>query len=213
MTDLVEKIRPRHTVLLVVDMQNDYCHPEGALARNGTDGSSTKIMLPNLLSLIEAARRAGVKVIFIQTTHDEWTESRVRKNLPRLRTMPLCRTGTWGAEFFEVAPQEIDYIVTKHRYNAFLNTSLDLVLRSIGTQTLIVTGVSTHTCVDCTAREGFQRDYFIVVAADCTATYSPQVQEATLANLERHYGDVVTSRDILRAWSPAPGGKGGDATD
>ena len=71
----------------------------------------------------------------------------------------------------------------------------------MGIQTLIVTGVTTHVCVDCTVRDGFQRDYFIVVPADCTATFNPQLQEATLANLERYYGDVTTSDEIVRAWS------------
>ncbi len=201
MNQLAQKVHPRHAALLVVDMQNDYCHSDGALARNGTDVSSTEAMLPRLVALIEAARQAGAKVIFIRTTHDEWTDSPARKSLPRLRSMPVCRTGTWGTEFYGVSPGPDDYVITKHRYSAFLGTSLDLVLRSIGTQTLIVTGVSTHTCVDCTARDGFQRDYFTVVPADCTATYSAQVQEATLVNLERHYGHVTTSDEIVRAWA------------
>ncbi|MFQ5855418.1 MAG: cysteine hydrolase family protein [Anaerolineae bacterium] len=201
MIELTEKIHPRHTVLIVVDMQNDYCHPEGALAHNGTDVSSTQAMLPRLVALIEAARQAGTKIIFIRTTHDEWTDSPARKELPRLRSMPVCRTGTWGSEFYGVSPGPDDYVITKHRYSAFLDTSLDLVLRSVGARTLIVTGVSTHTCVDCTARDGFQRDYFIVVPDDCTATYSPRVQKATLANLERHYGDVTTSNEIVGAWA------------
>lgn len=203
MTDLVQKLHPRHTTVLVVDMQNDYCHPNGALARNGTDVSSTDAILPGLSALLEAARAAGAKIIFIRTTHDDWTDSLARKSLPRLKKMPVCRTGTWGTEFYGVAPGPGDYVITKHRYSAFLETPLDLVLRSNGIQTLVVTGVSTHTCVDCTARDGFQRDYFVVVPADCTATYSPQVQEATLANLERHYGDVSTAQEIMRAWAQA----------
>ncbi len=203
MIELAEKVHPRHTALLVVDMQNDYCHPDGALARNGTHVASTDAIVPRLAALLDAARASGTKVIFIRTTHDEWTDSLARKSLPRLKKMPVCRTGTWGAEFYGVAPGPNDYVITKHRYSAFLGTALDLVLRSNGTRTLIVTGVSTHTCVDCTARDGFQQDYFVVVPADCTATYSPQVQEATLANLERHYGDVSTAEEIMRAWVQA----------
>lgn len=200
-TELAEKIHPRHTALLVVDMQNDYCHPDGALAGNGTDVSAADAIVPRLDALLAAARRAGAKVIFVRTTHDEWTDSLARKSLPRLKQMPVCRTGTWGTEYYGVAPQPGDYVITKHRYSAFLGTPLDLVLRSNGIRTLIVAGVSTHTCVDCTARDGFQRDYFVVVLSDCTATYSPLVQATTLANLERHYGDVAASAAILQAWA------------
>lgn len=206
MRELVEKVDPRHTVLLVVDMQNDYCHPEGALARNyrqvsrPDDASSVARMLPRLMALIEAAREAKTKIIFVQTTHDEWTDSPARKALPLFKTMYLCRTGSWGAEFYGVVPEPDDVVITKHRYSAFVNTPLDLILRSIRARTLIVTGVSTHVCVDCTARDGFQRDYFVVVPADCTATSSPQLQEMTLANLQRHYGEVTTSSKIIQAW-------------
>lgn len=201
MTELAEKIHPKHTVLLVVDMQNDYCHPEGALARHSSGISSIEVMVPRLIALIEAARQAGTKIIFVQTTHDEWTDSPARNALQRFKSMYICRTGSWGAEFYGVSPQPDDHIVTKHRYSAFVNTSLNLTLRSMGVQTLVVTGVTTHVCVDCTVRDGFQRDYFIVVPADCTATFNPQLQEATLANMERYYGDVTASDEIAQVWN------------
>jgi ureidoacrylate peracid hydrolase len=115
--------------------------------------------------------------------------------------MYLCQTGTWGAEFYDLSPDPDDYILTKHRYSAFINTSLDLILRSNGIRTLIVTGTATHVCVDCTARDGFQHDYFVVIPADCTATSDPQLQEATLANFARHYGEVTTANEIIQAWA------------
>lgn len=199
MLDLAEKLQPQHTALLVVDMQNDYCHPDGAIARS-KGLLPTAAMLPRLNGLIEAGRQAGARVVFVQTTHDEWTDSPVRKALPRYQSMYLCKTGTWGAEFYGISPQPEDLIITKHRFSAFLNTPLELVLRANRLHTVIVAGVATHVCVDCTARDAFQRDFFVVIPADCTATSDPQLQEATLANLERHYGDVTTSDEIRRIW-------------
>jgi len=212
MQTLAEKVVPTHTALLVVDLQNDYCDPDGAMARNGTDVSSTPPMLPVLAGLLDAARQAGVRVIFIRTTHDDWTDSAARKRLPRLQHMPIVRTGAWGAEYHGLAPQAGDYEITKHRYSGFLGTPLDLVLRAQGVRTLIVTGVSTHTCVDCTVRDGFQHDYFVVVPGDCTATYSPAVQAATLANIRRHYGEVTPAAALEQIWAAggylAQGGAG-----
>ena len=201
MNDFEEKVHPRHTVLLVVDMQNDYCHADGALAGYGVNVSSAETMLPQLTDLIGAARQAGTKVVFVQTTHNEWTESAARKAMPLFQGMSLCQAGSWGAEFFGVSPEPDDLIVTKHRYSSFVNTSLELNLRSLGVRTVIVTGTATNVCVDCTARDAFQRDYFVVVPSDCTSTSDAQLQKDTLANLEFFYAEVTASDKIMEAWT------------
>ena len=201
MNDFEEKVHPRHTVLLVVDMQNDYCHPDGALAGYGVNVSSAETMLPQLTDLIGAARQAGTKVVFVQTTHNERTESAARKAMPLFQGMSPCQAGSWGAEFFGVSPEADDLIVTKHRYSSFVNTSLELNLRSLGVRTLIVTGTATNVCVDCTARDAFQRDYFVVVPSDCTSTSDAQLQKNTLANLEFFYAEVTASDKIMEAWT------------
>ena len=201
MNDFEEKVHPRHTVLLVVDMQNDYCHADGALAGYGVNVSSAETMLPQLTDLIGAARQAGTKVVFVQTTHNEWTESAARKAMPLFQGMSLCQAGSWGAEFFGVSPEPDDLIVTKHRYSSFVNTSLELNLRSLGVRTVIVTGTATNVCVDCTARDAFQRDYFVVVTSDCTSTSDVQLQKDTLANLEFFYAEVAASEKVIQAWT------------
>ncbi len=201
MPDFEEKVHPRHTALLVVDMQNDYCHPDGALAGYGVNVSSAEDMLPKLSALIEAARAAGANVIFVRTTHNEWTESAARKAMPLFQGMSPCQAGSWGAEFFGVSPEPDELIVTKHRYSSFVNTSLELNLRSLGVRTLIVTGTATNVCVDCTARDAFQRDYFVVVPSDCTSTSDAQLQKDTLANLEFFYAEVTASDKIMEAWT------------
>ena len=201
MPDFEEKVHPRPTAVLVVDMQNDYCHPDGALAGYGVNVSSAEAMLPQLTDLIGAARQAGTKVVFVQTTHNEWTESAARKAMPLFQGMSPCQAGRWGAEFFGVSPEPDDLIVTKHRYSSFVNTSLSLNLRSLGARTLIVTGTATNVCVDCTARDAFQRDYFVVVPSDCTSTSDAQLQKDTLANLEFFYAEVTASDKIMEAWT------------
>ncbi|MBW7959560.1 MAG: cysteine hydrolase [Candidatus Promineofilum sp.] len=204
MNSLEQIVDPKETALLIIDMQNDYCHVDGACGRAGSDASSVKAIVSPLNSLIENARRVNLKIIFIRTIHDEWTDSSAIRSLPRYEewSNELCRPDTWGAEFFGVLPQPGDYVITKHRNSAFINTSLDLVLRSIGMKTIIVTGVSTHICVECTVRDGFQYDYFPVVPADCTDSGRSDVQvlNSALNRIDGRWGKVVTSGEIAQAW-------------
>jgi ureidoacrylate peracid hydrolase len=199
---LLEKTDPATTALLVVDMQNDFCHPEGAGAVNGGDVGACVAMAPRLKRLIAAARTMGIQPIFIRAVHNRWTDSPARLDRNHGRRAGICREGTWGAEWYGVAPEPADPIVTKHRYSAFINTDLDLILRAQGIEHLILTGVATNGCVESTARDGFMMDYHIVFVDDCSATSAgPAAHAATVANMGRAFGVVVQSADLLALWS------------
>jgi ureidoacrylate peracid hydrolase len=202
---LAQQVDPRHTALLVVDLQNDFCHPDGLAAQAGHDVSDIVAMLPVVEQLCAAARAAGVRRIIVRQTHDDWNDSGPRRALPRYKTFYPCRAGTWGAESWGILPGPDDYVLTKHRQSAFVGTPLDLVLRSHRIQTLVLTGTNTHVCVDCTARDGFQRDYYVVVVADGTATgtSNPRLQQAALDNHAGRYGWVATAADIQHVWQSA----------
>jgi ureidoacrylate peracid hydrolase len=202
---LEQQVDPRHTALLVIDMQNDFCHPDGLAARAGNDVSDIAAMLPRLQQLIASARAAGVRLIHVCQTHDDWNDSAPRRALPRYKTFYPCRAGSWGAEFWGVVPSADDYVLTKHRQSAFVGTPLDLVLRSTGVESLVLTGTNTHVCVDCTARDGFQRDYYVTVVADCTATGTsdPQLQQTALANHNGRYGRVAAFEELMQVWQRA----------
>jgi ureidoacrylate peracid hydrolase len=88
----------------------------------------------------------------------------------------------------------------KHRYDAFLATDLDLVLRSNAVRTVVLTGVSTHVCVETTARSAFVRDYYTVVVADGCAAYSIEEHQASLRVIDRFFGEVAGMEEILPLW-------------
>lgn len=90
--------------------------------------------------------------------------------------------------------------MTKHRYGAFESSDLDLVLRSRGIRTVVMTGVATNVCVETTARQAFLRDYYVVFTSDCTAAYSQAEHEATLQNIDAFFGAVVTADEISACW-------------
>jgi ureidoacrylate peracid hydrolase len=204
---LGERVDPAHTALLVIDVQNDFIHSDGYIARQGRDQSLKQNMVPRLLWLLERARASVVPVIFIR----QWNSPHVMSPASvdqRLRTFPgsqdyPCHEESWGAGFYQVAPLPGEAVVSKHRYSAFIDTNLDLLLRSKGIRTLILTGVNTNMCVESTARDGFMRDYFIVFLSDCTATNNVEDHESTLRNMRYGFAVVTTAEETAAAWKTA----------
>ncbi len=204
---LPERIDPQTTAVVVVDVQNDFCHSDSPLAKLGRDMTAAQDMLPNLLHLVDAARGAGATIIWVKTIHTEYTDSPVAIE-HRLRTRPnaelICQEGSWGAELYRVEPEAGEPVVVKHRYSAFVDTDMELILRSRGIKTLIMTGVATNVCVESTARDAYMRDYYVVFVDDCSACHDPAKHAATLVNMADHFGVVVNSADIMAAWQRMP---------
>ena len=204
---LPEKVAPEHTALLVVDVQADFCAADGAFGRLGRDLTAIDAMMQPLTRLVESARNADVSVIFLRFAQTRATESEVyREQRDRGRAgFRYCQEGTPGVEFYHLAPQLDEAVVTKHRYSGFVNTDLDLILRSNRIRTLVMTGVATNGCVDSTARDGFMHDYYVVFVEDGTATYWPEQHEATLKTVRDSYGVVAGSDELIAIWSDASG--------
>lgn len=196
-----ERWDPRWAALLVVDVQNDFADPKGSAAKRGEDVSDSVAMVPRLIRLIDAARRALLPVVFIKTTHGEWTDTPswiYRKS--QQKELNTCREGTWGAEFYGVQPLATDRIVVKHRYSAFINTDLNTVLKAKGVESVLVTGIATNVCVETTARDAYMYDYYVTMVSDCAAAYDRKLHETTLENMRRHFGLVASSDEIIQIW-------------
>jgi ureidoacrylate peracid hydrolase len=112
----------------------------------------------------------------------------------------FCAAGTWGAEFYDVAPAPGETIIDKHCYSAFMGTRLDAHLRALGIQTLVFTGVQTNVCVESTLRDGQSLGFHVVVAADCVASHTQAAHDITLQTVGFLFGDVVPRRDISSHW-------------
>ena len=210
LTCLADKIRPSHTALILIDVQNDFCASDGFVAKGGRDVSLVQEMTERLPELLDRARAAGVMVVFVRCSYssddnrylsDVWLEQAARRQGGGYTLSPVCHDGTKGAEFYgDIAPAPGDVVIVKHRYSAFHGTELDVVLRSHGVRTVVLTGVSTHVCVETTAREAFVRDYYTVVVSDCSAAYSEQEHETALKLIDRFFGEVTSLDEICRLW-------------
>lgn len=203
MKPLADLLDPATTAIVVVDVQNDFCHPEGVCAQGGADVSTALEMIPRLQLLLDGARRCGARVVFVQKVHEDCTDSESWLARSDGRPGKTCRRGTWGAEFMGVAPLPGEAVVNSHRYSAFINTRLDTVLRTYGIETLVMTGCATNVCVESTARQGYMLDYHIVFTSDATAAYEQDAHEMTLQNMRKHFGVVASVADVLSVWEQA----------
>ena len=197
---------PQDSVLIVVDVQNDFVHAGGVFGKAGMELGSMQASVEKLLPLIDAARMAGVPVIFIKTHHDAWNNSPAfdDRSVRQTAGTEICATGSWGADYYRVQPTVLDYEVIKHRYSAFVGTTLEVVLRSLGRTTVLVTGVTTNVCVESTVRDACMRDYRAVLVADCAGAPTPAEHENAVYNVRTYFGSVTDSAALLAAWSGAP---------
>jgi ureidoacrylate peracid hydrolase len=194
---------PESAALLVIDVQNDFCAKGGYYDKTGADISGAQPAIERLVSFVDQAREAGVRIIFARCDYDPVyvSETQSARSKRVGWDIPYCRSGTWGAEFYRVAPRPGELIVTKHRYDAFHGTDLELILRTNKVQSLLFAGVATNVCVESTLRSAYMRDFHSVLVADCCAARDAQVHEATLENVRRHFGVVANADDVAGIWN------------
>ena len=214
---LAEIIDPRHTALVVVDMQNDFCSPQGAV----TDGRAGDISLIRSCigpqaRLVQTAQEAGALVVVVKNTtrpdcasySPAWLYLALHGagGWPR-RSLPFVeRTveGTWGHEVIDelkdLTPQA--QVVQKSRSSAFVNTNLPSLLRSNSIKTVVVTGVVTEGCVASTARDAQETDHYVVMPRDCVGSFSRDLHDAALKVLASRC-EVVDSDQLLTIWNEA----------
>ena len=210
LAELDQKLRPAHTALIVIDVQNDFCADDGVMAIEGAEVAASQAMADRLPPLISAARAAGALVVFVRNVYstehnyylsDVWLEQAARARAGSYTQRPMCEPGSWGGDYYgDLRPEPGDAEVIKHRFNAFINTDLDTILRANGIRTIVMTGVATNVCVESTARDGFMRDYYVAFTRDGTAAYAEEDHQATLRNIDRFFGQVVDIADVQAVW-------------
>ena len=205
---LAEQVEPKHTALLIIDPQKDFCAPDGALARIfRQDVSRIPDAAKRLNIFIQKARQAGVLVVWVRLVI---SDDKRRPNAKAMRgdgdAIMVAREGSDGINWYSeiVQPLPTEHIVTKWSYDAFADTELDLLLSSKGVKTLLFTGFATNVCVETTARDGYIKGYYVVLVSDCTEAYTRQEYESAVFNIKTYFGKVATSSEIIRIWESVP---------
>lgn len=182
---------PGRTAIVNIDLQNDFVHPEGWYAKSGVDITHMRRCLEPTRRLLAEARRYGVPIV--------WTRHGFRGDvdggmLYRLRPFLKdggLRVGTWGYQILdEMAPRPEDWYVEKNRLSAFFQTNLELILRNLGIEVVIFTGVLTNQCVAATSKDASFRDFLPIVVEECTGTSLPHLHAPAIEMIAVGWGEV-----------------------
>lgn len=196
----------REYALVVVDMQNGFCHPEGSYPRIGLGPEGAEDAVRNAAVAVRQARDAGIPVVFTRHLYRLGREDkgpRLIRDTPAVSQMNGLCSGSWDAEVVaDLEWRPDDLTVDKVRFDAFQWTSLEPLLRGLGVTNIMVCGVVTNLCVETTVRSAFMRDFPVTLIEDCCA--------AKTRRLHRLSVEVLSSYELAEIVSI---GRGFDAGD
>jgi ureidoacrylate peracid hydrolase len=209
------EIDPSRTALVVVDMQNAFGSKGGMFDKAGIDISGIQEAVRPTAAAVEAARRAGIKVVWIKMGFQADLSDLGAEDVPNgflflhlgVKDGVLARD-EWGTDIVdELTPEDGEPVIYKTRFSAFYRTDLDELLRSYGAKHLIITGCTTSICVESTIRDAFFRDYHCILLEDCAdepmgRNLNRSNHEATVLLVERIFGSVSSSSDFINAVQP-----------
>lgn len=194
------------TALVVIDVQVDFCSPEGVLGQQGIDMGVLEPSLRKIEQLLAAARSRRLQVALARVVTRAESDSRALKLLHARKGYPegsleLCREGTPGVDYYRIAPQPGDIEVKKLLYSSFHGTDFEQQLRARGIENLVVCGYSTDCCIDATVREAFHRDFNVFIVADASNTYDPGQHAHCLEALAMNCALLTDTDALLSVWN------------
>lgn len=202
------RLDPDQSALVIVDIQNDFCAPNGSMHKRGMDLSLVDDAVEKIVKLREAAQEFGIPVTIIRTEHYEEVDSVTWRNRFRdevspkaYPTSPNCVPGSWGAEFYKIGPRDGDAVLTKYRYSVFSNAKITRHFKDSGRESLLFCGVTTDICVLSSAIEAMNRDYFASIIGDASAAYSPANQHYSLSLFSQNFGSVFNAQQVIDGWA------------
>ena len=204
--------RPGRTALVVIDMQRGFLEPGAAL-----EVPPGREIVPNLRRLIEVCRQKGVCVVFTEFVYstavpclrgdpfglehlpaEEGRPTGFGHPSGNCLIGPTVQEGPNSAETIaELAPRPDELVVRGHTYDKFYGTPLDLALRSRDVRYLLITGILTDVCVNCTLTSAASRDYRVTAVTDGVATLWPELQQACFEIWQRKFARLCTTEDVV----------------
>jgi gluconolactonase len=202
-SDEALQLEPSRCALIIQDLQNDVIIEGGAFAESGAPAHATaQNVVGNVADLAAACRAAGVPVIHVWYIVEDGSAG-LRQNAPLFQGVKEANAlvrGSWGAAPAEgLEPQDGDHVVEKMRMNGFYETRLDILLRGLGADTIIVSGAWTNMSIEHTARHGADAGYEVVVPSDGTSTTGDEWQNAALNYAMTNVAKVATCAEITAA--------------
>lgn len=198
----LDAVDPGQSALLLIDMQNAFCHPQGTLGISGVDVVPAQATYGPVRTLAEAFRDRGLPVIWTRQVHLARDAARDAKSLAShtaKRKQVSAISGSWDAQLVDELGDLADdptFVVTKHRFGAFYETRLQALLDMLGVRALFVAGVTANACVETTLREAYLRDYDVVAVTDAIAAVRPQWLPTAQAVWAQYLGVLATTEEV-----------------
>ena len=192
-------VKPEKAALLVIDMQDDFVKPHW-----------TPFWVPDATRIVKRVRRLvdfcrnhEIPVIFTSFAGTNFNLDRPRSGafMPNRYRGKVAADPSYfreGRIWHELAPLKNEIVIHKPSYGAFYDTPLESILKSLGKDTVIITGTLTNFCCGTTARQAYERGFNVIVGSDVTATDDPRMHEAELRTLRKGFAMVATSREIIK---------------
>jgi ureidoacrylate peracid hydrolase len=194
-------MNPRHTALLIVDLQNDFLHPDGAYARGGAVSAAAAALPEKVGPVADALRAAGGCIVSSHFTLWPGPDNlplispHLAKLRPFLRQGDFARGG-WGHALVDTLGSA-DFSVDKVAYSAFYMTQLEWVLRKRGVESLMICGIVTNGGVASSARDAHVRDFHVTVLEDGCAAFKQEVHDTSIRDLA-NIGEISSCAQALQ---------------
>ncbi len=187
----------KRTALIMIDMQRAYLEPESPVCIPGARDTVSACA-----ELIRACRERGIPVIFVVRQYrDDGSDvehPRVGSWLKSGRPVSVSAEGILSGDLpTEFGLRDKDYVIAKPRFSAFFQTELDMLLRRLGVDTLLMAGTTTPNCIRTTAYDAIALEYNVAAAADCTSSATEEIQRVNLEDMQRIGVQLLNSKDFI----------------
>ncbi|HZQ07791.1 MAG TPA: isochorismatase family cysteine hydrolase [Anaerolineae bacterium] len=195
-------LEPSKMALVIVDMQNVFCQPGGAL-----EIAASRDTADNINRLADVCRAANIPVIWIRSYHPaggaDWKmffDYFISPERGKMAAEQLQEDNPGSAIYSEMRVAPSDYIVSKNRYSCFVpgSSSLERLLRSLKRDTIIICGTRSNVCCESTTRDAMMLDFKVLFVSDGTSAMSDYEHQATLDTLAQSFADVMTTDEVIQ---------------
>ena len=193
-------LEPKRTAVLAIHFQNDVISPDGMFGQTFAPAAAAAGIVPRTAALLEAARRTGVHVVYVNVVYWPGYVGHIRNSalFQTVANLGGFMRGTKGVEIVkELTPHKGDIVQEHSRISAFFGNDVTTILTGLGIDTLIVTGVATNVAIDHTVRDAIQLGYRTILVEDCCCTADASYHEASLKTLRVLATAVLTAKDVI----------------
>lgn len=200
----LETLDYRKSALLVIDLQNAFIHEKGTLGISGVDTKRLASIVPPLAKLIQRCQDVGIPVIWTMQEHFAIDRNRAKKKLlghTARRKQVSALAGSWDEQIIDdlkpLADFDPAFVIRKHRFGAFYETRLEMMLKMLGTQHLFITGATTNACVETSIREAYLRDLDVIAVDDCISGVNSDWEATAKQVWKQYFCEISASSDVL----------------